>query len=224
VQILSVVPTFGAAALGSLLYLAHRQRPQHRPFDRHGWRYTIVAATWVAAVTTVATYAVTMVSSFPIPSPVLAFAAPIGAGGMHAVGQRVRAEAATQQANESTPFQQLLTLGLPLMTDWLDDRLADLKHQRIDSWHARIRTHYAVRALIKRFQARLEERSLPSTAAILRRLGEREELYTELYEDWLRSDGYMKRRLKVDLNVAVEDILRLVYEARADVLLQDATY
>jgi hypothetical protein len=215
--------TFGAAALGSLLYLVQRQRPQHRPFGRHGWRYTLAATAWLAAVTTLATYAVTLLSAGMVPSPVLAFAAPIGAGGVRAATQRGRAgEPGLLQAGESAPLSQLLTLGLPMVLDWLDQHLADLKQQQIDCWHASLRSDRALRTLVKRFHARLAERTLAGTPAIVHRLQEREELYAELYEQSLRRDPHVRRQLKAELNVAVDDILRLVYEARADALLRKA--
>jgi hypothetical protein len=218
----SVLSTFGAAALGSLLYLVQRQRPHHRPCGSPGWRYTLVATAWVAAVTTLATYALAALSSGAVPSPVLAFAAPIGAGGVRAVTSRGRTgESAQSRAGESSPLQQLLTLGLPLVLDWLDQHLADIKQRHIDAWHIRVRTDRAVRTLVKRFHARLAERGLPGTPAMRRRLDDREELYVELYERTLHCDPRTRRRLRVELEVAIDDILRLVYEARADVLLHD---
>lgn len=217
-----VAATFGAAALGSLVYLVQRQRPCHRPFGRRGWRYTIVAMAWVAAVTTVVVYLLTVLSSGAVPSPVLAFAAPIGAGGIRAVSQRSRGgESISAQPGDSGPLPQLLALGLPLVLDWLDQHLADLKQQQIDFWHARVRTDRARRTLIRSFHARLAERSLPGTSRVVRRLHERGEIYTELYEQSLSCDAHAKRRLKVEIDVAVDDILRLVYEARADALIKN---
>ena len=192
-----IAATFGAAALGSLVYLVQRQRPHHRPFGRRGWRYTIVAMAWVAAVTTVVVYLLTVLSSDVVPSPVLAFAVPIGAGGIRAVSQRGRGESVSPQSGESGPLPQLLALGLPLVLDWLDQHLADLKQQKIDDWHANVRTDRARRTMIRNFHARLAERSLPGTSRVMRRLHEREEIYTELYEQSLSCDAHAKRRLRL---------------------------
>lgn len=201
-----------------MLYLVQRQRPRHRPFGRAGWRFTVLAVGAIAVVTTLAALLAAALSGSAIPPQVLAFAGPLGVGGIRAIAQR-------NTQGEPGTVQQWLTLGLPLVHEWLNDHLADVKHEQIKEWVGRLRLIevFAVERLIAEFRKRLEDRRLPATARLLKRLDLQERAYDQAFRKSVEAKGAdEQRRAEFGLEIVVQDLLGLVYEARADRLIPAA--
>ncbi|MFI5936395.1 hypothetical protein [Actinoplanes sp. NPDC051494] len=205
-----------AAAVASALYLVQRQRPRHRPFGHGGWRFTALAIGAIATVTTGVSLLVAALSGSAVPPQVLAFAGPLGVGGVKAMTQR-------GSQGEPGPFQQWLTLGLPLMHEWLNDHLADVKHDQVVRWQARLTEAFAVERLIGELRERLEDRRLPGTARLQKRLELHERAYEGAVRRWAEARGRERRRAEIGRDIAVRDLLGLVYEARADRLIPVGT-
>ena len=212
-SLIGIATTFASAAIASMLYLVQRQRPRHRPFGHAGWRFTLLAVAAIAVVTTLAALLAAALSGSTIPPQVLAFAGPLGVGGIRAIAQH-------NTQGEPGTVQQWLTLGLPLVHEWLNDHLADVKHEQVKEWSGRLTEVFAVVRLIGEFRKRLEDRRLPATGRLLKRLDLQDRAYDQALRKWGEANGYHeRRRADVGLEIAVQDLLGLVYEARADRLI-----
>lgn len=215
--LIGIATTFAAAAVASTLYLVQRQRPRHRPFGRDGWRFTVLAIAAIAMVTTLAALLAAALSGSTIPPQALAFAGPLGVGGIRALAQH-------NTRGEPGTIQQWLTLGLPLVHEWLNDNLADVKYQQVKEWSGRLTETFAVEQLIRELRNRLEDRRLPATGQLLKRLHQMDRAYDEALGKWGEAKGYdERRRADGKLEIAVQDLLGLVYEARADRLIPVVT-
>jgi len=206
--------TFAAAAVASTLYLVQRQRPRHRPFGRHGWRYTLSAIALIAGVTTGVAYLAARLTGSAIPPQVLAFVGPIGMGGVRMLAQR-------GASGEPNTVNQWLALGLPLVLQWVEDNLADLKQERIDQWRPSLEATFAVHKLINELRSRLADRGLPGTTRLLKRLDDRANAYEIALDTWADSRGNGRSLARVELDGTISDLLRLVYEVRADQLVRN---
>lgn len=214
--LIGIASTFASAAVASTLYLVQRQRPRHRPFGRDGWRFTVLAVAAIAMVTTGVALLAAALSGSTIPPQLLAFAGPLGVGGIRAIAQH-------NTQGEPGTLQQWLTLGLPLVHEWLNDQLADVKQTQVEAWSCRLTETFAVERLIGEFRKRLEDSRLPGTNRLIKRLELQERLYEEAWRKWADAKGKVnRRRADVGLEIAVQSLLGLVYEARADRLIPAA--
>jgi hypothetical protein len=157
---------------------------------------------------------VSAVAGAEVPPQQLAVVGPVGAGGLRVFSQR------PSGSGDQGTIGQWLVLGLPLVLQWLDDHLADVKQDRIEQWRARLDCEpFAVKKLINQLRGRLRDRRLPGTAQLQKRLTDREAAYEEAFAEWADTPKAQRGLAQMLVDVAVEDLLRLVYEARADRLI-----
>ncbi|HET8659682.1 MAG TPA: hypothetical protein VFM55_11870 [Micromonosporaceae bacterium] len=218
--LLDVATTVATALVASALSLVTQFRPRYRPFGRRGWWYTIRAAVWIATVTTAAVYLAMYLASGPVPAQVWAFVVPPTARTVHRAARRGRR---SDEEPPDSPIRrpvQLLTLFLPLVMSWLEENLGSLKDRTVQEWAGRMQvTGSDPEMLVARLKARLRDRRAPGTAELRRRLDSLVTTYRDAYAAWAGASAEARPRRGVDLAVAVEDILKIAYETRADHLV-----
>ncbi|HZN16681.1 MAG TPA: hypothetical protein VFB84_00545 [Micromonosporaceae bacterium] len=218
--LLDVAMTFATALVASALSLVTQFRPRYRPFGRHGWWYTSRAALWIAAVTTAAVYLAMYLASGPVPAQVWAFVVPPTARTVHRAARRGRR---SDEESPDSPIRrpmQLLTLFLPLVLSWLEENLGSLKDRTVQEWAGRMQvTGSDPEMLIARLKVKLQDRRVVGTAELRRRLDSLVTVYRDAHAAWAGASPESRPRRGVDLTVAVEGILMVAYEARADHLV-----
>ena len=206
--------TCAAGFVGAGLYVLQQQRlqhPDHRPLSRHGWRYTVLAVSIIAAVVTAGSYFVPFASEVVAPS-VLAFTAPVGVGAAKTVASRA---AGTNGSAVTSHARQWLTFGLAYVVDWLNFKLEDHLDLVVHDWAKMEWEPNQIELLVQRL-----ERRVARNATRTRQLKEYSAKYLEARLRWDAShDPAEKRRLWVDLEVATEGILRFAYGVRAEILV-----
>jgi len=243
-SILNVITTFAAALAASVLSLAAQFQPRYRPFGRPGLRFTTITAAWIAVLTTGTVYLAIFLAGGPVPTQVWAFAAPPAAWVMRGAARRGAGSARLEKKGEdpavssdrdekaedaatssyresrSRRLQQMLAQMSTLMIGWLEGKLGELKDKQVFQWSQQLQVRDSdADLLIERLTARLRDRHLPGSNELRERLEVSVTLYRSAHDAWSRAPQGRKRSLKSRLTVAVEDLLCVVYEARADHLV-----
>ncbi|HET8682145.1 MAG TPA: hypothetical protein VFM54_09760 [Micromonosporaceae bacterium] len=218
--LLDVATTFATALVASALSLVTQFRPRYRPFGRHGWWYTVRAALWVATVTTAAVYLAMYLAGGPVPAQVWAFLVPPTARTVHRAARR---PGRSDEESPDSPIRrpvQLLTLFLPLVLSWLEESLGSLKDRTVQEWAGRMQVAGSdPEMLVARLKVKLKDRRVLGTAQLRRRLDSLVTVYRDAHTAWAGATAESRPRRGVELTVAVEGILMIAYEARADHLV-----
>jgi hypothetical protein len=211
-----ILSTYAAALPGSVLFVARYQRPRHRPFCRDGLRYTAVVVSWMSLIVSAVSVLITTTSSRPGFSPFLAFVGTVGLGGIQSANRHSYDKDTPEESDESSTLQHLMTLGIPMALEWLDDRLSTIKEHQIAKWRRQLRGHTAIVGLMERLRVRFNGDASAERHGLVRELDIREDLYFERRGDWVHAQGTERRRLRVRLEIATLSVLGLIYEAHAD--------